>query len=519
MTAYDQALYPSYTHAQTHPDQLATKAALFGLTPAPVDSCRMLELGCGDATNLASIALGLPESQFVGIDLASTAIARGREMTLALGLENVSLHAGSVLEIGPDYGQFDYILAHGLYSWVPAEVREKILAICQANLAPHGVAYVSYDARPGAHLKSMLREMMVFHTKGINDPKERVHQGIALIKFLAESQTKNEAYRRYLEGELAHLLQRDDNNVFHDELAEVNESFTFSQFCEHASQHGLQYLAESDYLQMQDRNFAPSVRQTLRQLGKNRIAREQYLDFLSFRRFRQTLLCHAGLPLHFGMKPETLSRFHVSCAARPVSPEPDLRSDAPEKFTGDQDSNMEVCLPLAKAVLATLAEAWPRALPFLDLMAQGCARLGRAPVESPADAEALALFELFLESYAPGLAKLHLFPPKFAPRAGEHPVASPLARWQARTSQQLANLCHAPVVLENASGRHLLMLLDGSRNRSALLREMRAHLEAQRHSRLAQGAASVDPIPSDAVLAGNLENSLDVFARCALLVA
>src|SRR5216117_589317 len=107
MTIYDQAPYPSYTHPQTHPDQLATKATLFGLAPAPVESCRLLELGCGDATNLASMALGLPQSQFVGLDLATTAIARGQEMTLALGLKNLSLHCGSVMEISPDFGQFD----------------------------------------------------------------------------------------------------------------------------------------------------------------------------------------------------------------------------------------------------------------------------------------------------------------------------------------------------------------------------------------------------------------------------
>src|SRR5213593_3765074 len=127
MTAYDQTWYPSYTHPQTHPDQLATKATLFGLTPAPAAACRMLELGCGDGTNLASIALSLPQSQFVGLDLASTAIARGQEMTRAMGLQNITLHCGSVLDVGPDFGQFDYIVAHGLYSWVPAAVREKLL--------------------------------------------------------------------------------------------------------------------------------------------------------------------------------------------------------------------------------------------------------------------------------------------------------------------------------------------------------------------------------------------------------
>jgi hypothetical protein len=47
-SSYDKVLYPSYTRIQTHPDRLATIATLFGMTPAPVERCRMLELGCGN---------------------------------------------------------------------------------------------------------------------------------------------------------------------------------------------------------------------------------------------------------------------------------------------------------------------------------------------------------------------------------------------------------------------------------------------------------------------------------------
>lgn len=516
MTVYDEIHYPSYTHAQTHPDQLATKAMFFGMTPAPVERCRVLELGCGDGTNLASMALGLPQSEFTGIDLAASAVAQGQEMARGVGLKNLSLRAGSVMDIGADFGQFDYIIAHGLYSWVPVAVREKILAICQANLAPQGVAYVSYNAKPGGHIKQMFREMMLFHTKGFADPKERVHQSIALVKFLAESQTKVESYRRLLQDELEQLLLRNENNIFHDELGEINDSFFFHDFCDEARRHGLQYLAEGDYVQMRDHNYPAPVREALRQLGKNRVAREQYLDFLSGRRFRQTLLCRAELPLRFGFSPGTIARFHVACMARPVSSKPDLASDAPEKFAGEKDATMEVSLPLAKAALVVLAEIWPRALPFPELLAQARARLGRPPASELTDPETLAVFEMFLEIYAPGLASLHVSPARFAQNVSERPLASPLARWLARTTGHLPNFCHAPVTLEHPSGRHLLTLLDGTRDRAALAREMRVFIEAARRE-AAGGTQS--PVPADAELEGNIANTLDVFARCALLMA
>ncbi len=517
LTSYDEVSYPGYSHAQTHPDQLATKATLFGMTPAPAERCRVLELGCGSGVNLASMALGLPASEFTGIDLAGTAIAHGKEMAAAVGLKNLRLETRSVLDIDRSFGEFDYIIAHGLYSWVPEPVREWILAICHANLAPNGVAYVSYNANPGGHFKLMLREMMQYHTRGFADPKERVHQSIALIKFLAESETKAESYRRFLQEEIENLLQRDPNNIFHDELGEVNSACTFQEFCDHARQHNLQYLAEGDYVLMQDSGFAPSVREALGKLGRNRIAREQYLDFLSFRRFRQTLLCHSDHKLRFGMDPESLARFHVSFAAKPAAPEPLPDPNAPEKFIGDKDANVEVSNPLVKAALRILAEAWPRALPFADLISQARAELHLPAIAPGTDPDSLALFELFLQTYAPGLTTMHLHPLRFATRAGERPVASPLARWQARTHERLTNLCHTPVVLENPSGRHLLTLLDGTRDRACLVQEMHRFVESVRTDPSPDTNGKETPSASLEELGKNLNDTLDVLARCALL--
>ena len=79
-TPYDELPYPGSAFAQTHPDRLATLATLFGMTPAPVERCRVLELGCGDGGNLIPMAFALPESRFTGVDLATTAIARGQQL-------------------------------------------------------------------------------------------------------------------------------------------------------------------------------------------------------------------------------------------------------------------------------------------------------------------------------------------------------------------------------------------------------------------------------------------------------
>src|SRR5258706_14259432 len=201
-SSYDSVLYPSYTHPQTHPERLAVIGTILGLEPAAPTRCRVLELGCGNGANLVPMAWGLPQSEFAGIDLASRPIALGQSMIQALGLTNIRLVHGSIIEVTADWGKFDYIIAHGLYSWVPAEVQKHVLTLCREFLAPRGIAFVSYNSLPGGHLRNMLREMMLFHTRGFDSADERVKQAMAFVRFLAEAHDSNDPYRLWLRSEL-----------------------------------------------------------------------------------------------------------------------------------------------------------------------------------------------------------------------------------------------------------------------------------------------------------------------------
>src|SRR3954470_6442485 len=146
-TAYDSVPYPGNVQPTTHPDRLAVGASLCGMRPPDVERCRVLELGCGDGANLIPIAHTLPGCTAVGIDLAMSAVEHARATAQALSLTNVSFHQADVLALPDDLGgPFDYIIAHGLYSWVPAAVRDALLVACGRLLAPDGVAYVSYNA-------------------------------------------------------------------------------------------------------------------------------------------------------------------------------------------------------------------------------------------------------------------------------------------------------------------------------------------------------------------------------------
>jgi len=192
--SYDELPYDSHPFVQTTPSRLATVATLFGMNPVPIDKCRVLELGSAAGGNIAPLAELYPDSEFVGVDLSARQIADGQKVVQAAGLKNITLRHASITDVDESYGKFDYIICHGVFSWVPDPVRQKILAVSAALLNPQGVAYVSYNTYPGWHMRGMIRDMMRFHAMLFDTPARRVEQARALLDFLAQS-AKNDTGR------------------------------------------------------------------------------------------------------------------------------------------------------------------------------------------------------------------------------------------------------------------------------------------------------------------------------------
>lgn len=518
--AYDEVLYPGFAYDQTHPDRLATLATLFGMTPAPVARCRVLELGCGDGANLLPMALELPESEFVGIDLAARPIAQGQAVIDALALQNAVLLCASVTDVTGELGQFDYIIAHGLYSWVPPFVQEKILDICRANLAPQGAAYISYNALPGWRLRRMVREMLLFHMRDPGSPRESLQQALGFINFLAEPDAEPRVYRRYLRDYQEGLRKRYEESFFHDDLAEFNEPLYFHQFMERAARAGLQYLAEADFFEMQDARFPERVREELDRLaGDDRLRREQYMDFIKGRTFRQTILCHSDVSLDREVQPERLQNLYISTMVRFASLEATADSSGPVEFRSEQGATVTTAQPLAQAAVAELSQVWPRSLSFAELLRRAQSRLGEPESDAnQKEDQQSALGEILLALYQNNLVELSTRPPAFAPAASERPTASPLARLQARNSHIVTGLRHAGVKIEDALGRQLLMILDGTRDRAALVAELVDWVEARDDVKLPHGEPANDRQQIYAAISQGIEAKLTELANMGLLV-
>jgi SAM-dependent methyltransferase/methyltransferase-like protein len=518
-TSYDEIPYGSNVFSYSHPDRLATLATLLGMSPPSVDRCRVLELGCGTGTNLICMAVTLSQSRFVGIDLSPRQIAMGQEIVQTLGLTNVELKALSLMDVDEQFGQFDYILCHGVYSWVPEPVQDRILTICARNLAPNGVAYVSYNTYPGWHLRGMVREMMRFHVRQFDEPVVRIEQARALLEFLLEcvGESKN-VYGEMLKTEAEMLEGTGDTYLYHEHLEEVNYPVYFHQFAERAAAHRLQYLAEAQPTALPI-TLSPSARETLERISVDLIHGEQYLDFVRNRTFRRTLLCHAAIPLQRPPRPQTVLHLQLAARLQPNAPTVDLDPRTAVEFQSVEKISLTVQDPLLKAALVYLLEVWPRIVPFETLWNSVVERVRQAlpPGAVPDDLDSLPLADALLQCFLSNLVELHVHAPEFTIAVSERPSASPLVRLQAQNGNPITSLRHRAVEVTGFE-RQLLPFLDGSRTQTEVLETLisavaRGDLHIEREGQPLRDVDRIHELMSEA-----LEPSLQRLARCALFI-
>ena len=371
--SYDALPYASYPIKYASPEHLCTTATIMGMSPAPADSCRLLEIGCSSGGHLLPLAIHWPKSQFLGIDLSRVQIEHGQRDVDALSLTNLELRQADILDIDESLGRFDYIICHGVYSWVPTPVQQQILRVCRENLAPQGVAFVSYNTYPGWHENQSIRDMMRYHVQGIEDPHQQVQQARHLLKWLAETVPETALYGKLLRERHNDIQQRRDAYLYHEYLESTNAPEFFWEFMQKASAMGLAYLGDAKPLSMTEPRFLPASEAGLRRVT-DPIRREQYFDFLRHRKFRQTLLCHLEVNFHPHLDLEHLGRLYIASSATPVKV-PDANRDQQTAFKFPNDVTLSTPEPIFREILTELADAWPDSVLLQDLVDRAAERL------------------------------------------------------------------------------------------------------------------------------------------------
>ncbi len=462
---YQSCVYQAMSHPSTDPAVTAVAARLAGLdVPAP-SSARFLEIGCAAGHNLLPLAARWPESRFVGIDFSTAAIEEARETAARAGLANVDFIETDLRAYDPGAGgDFDFIIAHGVYSWVPDEVRQGLMELCAAKLSPRGVALISYNTLPGWSLRKTLvgltNRLGATETAG-GDPEE-------ILAFLATAAGNHTPYARHLTSVLHAMFGKGAISLSFDDFGPVNEPCTFLDFAGRAALSGLRYLGESQLVEDLPASLAPGSAEILKPLAKDPLALQQTIDVLTNRTFRRSLLCRADAPVLDRINPAVVLDFSVR---NPNATE--RLADGVRLLNHDGNELARFEDPLAVAFFSVLAESRPESVPVREVLGESGGNLARSHPK-------------------PAAAGREFRPPGSCPaarragalrhrRSGVPRSRSAAPDRGAEKAQPMADLYHSPCRLDEA-GQRIAVAMDGSHSveeLAALARSIAPKLDFQ----------------------------------------
>ncbi len=518
MDTYAEIPYQSTPFAETHPAHLAPLARLFGHPAVDPGQCRVLELGCAAGGNLIPMAWQLPHSEFLGIELSAPQAAEGAARIQRLGLRNVEVRQGDLMALDDGLGQFDYIIAHGLYSWVPAAVREGILALCRRHLTPHGLAYISYNTLPGWRWRGQLREMLLYHCRDATGPRARLERAYQLLELLRINyQEGSGPEATYLRAEVERLLARHPSYLYHEYLETDNHPCLFRDFVSAARGHGLDYLTDIELASLFPSTLPEPVAAWVEGLD-DPIEVWQYLDLFGQRTFRQSLLCHAEVPHERDVELERFAEFAVASDLRPPK-KLDLKRARPTPFSGSDGVPRTIHHPLTQAALAELAQHYPACLSLGELYELASRRVTAAGNAGAAQEGFHLLHELF-SLYAHQLITARLTPHAVGNQPGPRPqLLAPLLSDARAGLDHLVGLHHSTLTLD-PFGSLLAAQLDGSLTRDELVATLCARMPELAATRALLTAEQLaDPKRLARLVERNCDQLLALFARQGLLSA
>jgi trans-aconitate methyltransferase len=446
---YQSAPYPAVSHPATDPAVTTVTARLAGLDVPPPSHARILDIGCAAGHNLLPLAARWPESRFTGVDFCDAAIGEARETARLAGLKNVEFHRANLLDFDPGEGvEYDCIIAHGFYSWVPTNVRQALLDFCQSRLSHHGVALISYNTLPGWSLRKSIVELTRTLTKSPGELFGKEPEEV--LGLLATAAGNHNPYARYLTTVLHDMFGKTDNTLMFDDFGPINEPRTFLDFTAHAADSGLRYLGESQLAENFPATLSNDSWKILKPLAADAPALQQMIDVLTNRTFRSSLLCRDDARLEEKVTLGVLADLSIRTphAVERTGGGICLVNRAGEKVA---------CFdhPLTVAFFTALVDTGPESVPVHEIAARMTSNDGEILLPT--------LVGLMMDLAKKGLILLRAEPVRFSSTPPEFPDLGPLRLSAARRGQALTDIYHAPYGPDEAR-RQILIHMDGTRS-------------------------------------------------------
>ncbi len=460
MIDYDTLPYESYPFYETHPAHLESIATLYGLSPAPSQNANILEIGSSSGGNIIPLAYRYPDSNFIGIDLSKKQIEKGLNFLKTLNLKNIELICEDFENVKLENKTFDYIIIHGVFSWILKEKQKALLKFSKEKLSPNGLLYISYNTFPGWYLKLEARDLLLYHLKDLKDKKEIIKKGRELINDFLTELSKSKSNKNLL-SVFKDLKDMPDWYIFHEFLEVNNEPLYFKDFINLTKEHGFGYLADSDLSTEINSPTQILNLEFLIKLSSKKNKQEQYSDFLNNKLLRRSILTHKKLleereitidktkiPLHF-IASNTTIKEEVK----------DLNKETPLSFNVEKRGTMTFKDPIAKATFVTLSSLYPEAISFNDLTKKIENVLKDTSMENIINRSKLE--QILCDAFLCGAVSLSKTKPKCKKISTKKPIICPFVREEAKKGLRVTGFRNHYLVLDSFS-RLLIELLDGT---------------------------------------------------------
>lgn len=487
---YDALGYDDFPFRATHPDWLSVAGRVLGVSTPRADRASVLELGCGRGANLVGLAVALPDAEFLGIDAAEAQIADGRADAEALGLRNLTFSVGDiatnevdrVIDDLSERGSFDYIICHGVYSWVPGGVRARILEIISTRLAPGGIAYISFNTLPGWHARGLVRDVLRRVATGTT-AAERAMSARSFLDLWSRHLGADQALGDYLRSEIDLLGRLSDRYLFFEHLVEENTAFYLGDFVGAVRAAGLEYLGDADLGTMRSEQLGDEAAEEIGRLGLDPVGTEALLDLLTVRLFRRALICRpedvgslgGEHSLHdawlqadldvAGLQVDLMA--HADSATSPESGAA-ITTDTPQvevQLTDDAGSLLSSDDPVVTTALWIMSETRPAGLSADALTSRVAERLGRAAEPELSEEIRHAMEALVLH----GRVDAGRVDRGTSHVVDEQPIVSRLVRRQAEAARAYATTSRHDHLALDRLDHVLLARLDGRHQRQDLV--------------------------------------------------
>ncbi len=508
---YDRLSFESRSSPERHPQRLAVIAHLLGVSAPKLENASILEIGCSTGANLFPVALQYSQAKLVGLDLSESQIAQANVIKDSLGLSHISFVQGDIRTFSYESQSFDYILCHGVFSWVSGDVQEAILELFEKGLRPNGVALVSYNCNPGWHMRGVTRNILsLFDNKQLTADK-RIAQARSVLASGEDALV--DAFRPYglqLRDEFERSHKRSDSFFLHELLEENTSAFRVTEVVERARAHNLHYLGDAHPSRMRAEPVSrPSVPLSFDLDLLSGIEQEQLFDHLFPVALRASLFTQAA---SVKLTKKSLQDFYITSPLVPLSERPDIFSEQREVFCGPTELTIDVTHPLVKGALVYLRRMWPETVSFHELYEGACSLTGKKKNRKEKGAFEEELLKLFFQN----LVEFYVEPLRCIGLDMQALLVSSYAQEQAQRSEWVTSERHEAFPVDPLS-KYLIAELGEVSDFDTLLEKFYTMFREGNFAVQEDGEKIVDPVHLKEVVQEKLHEYLEQFAEAGLL--